>query len=326
MNRAGEAFRSNDFTTAEALYSAVIGMQPNNAKAFSNRSAVRMKLGEFASALKDAESCTRVDPGFAKGWGRHGAALQAMKHYDAARNAYQKALQLEPTNGSYKEALDELSKLVADGKGIATDDGREEYYFRRSVDSGVAAMKEGRYDEACRLFTKAMNQTSAAKAELHILLANRSAAHLKANRTLEAMDDAREAIQICPSYARGHCRLAAAALERQDMQTARSAIDRALEVDPDASVARELSKNISLRETERARAAENEASAAQSTRENVAKAVASSTKLDDAGPVSRETASTAGPPPGSRHTVSYAYCRVCSEYGHTARDCPLRKK
>jgi tetratricopeptide (TPR) repeat protein len=328
MSRAGEAFRSNDLATAEALYSAAIDMQPSNAKAYSNRSAVHMRLGAFPSALKDAEACTRIDPGFAKGWGRHGAALQAMKHYEAAVTAYQRAFQLEPSNGSYAESLAELRELVGKGKGVATDEGREEYYFRRSVDSGVSAMKEGRYDEACRLFSKAMSQTSASKGEMHVLLANRSAAHLKANRSLDALDDAREATEVCPSYARGHTRLAAAAVERGAVETASRAIAEALRLDPKSSAALEVNAIVverKRRTDENAKAAD---ASAKATRDDVAKAMASTTKLDDAAPVShhRETQPQGPTVSGTRHTVSYSYCRICSEYGHGARDCPLRKR
>ena len=327
MNRASDAFRQGDLATAEALYSAAIGIQPNNAKAYSNRSAVHMKLGEFPSALKDAESCTRIDPGFSKGWGRHGAALQAMKHYDAALTAYQRAQQLDPQNSTYRDSIEELKKLVDQGKGVATDQGREEYYFRRSVDGGVTAMKAGNFDEACRLFSKAMNQGTAAKAEMHVLLANRSAAHLKAKRSLDALDDAREATSISPGYSRGHVRLAAAALDRGDLITAESAVTEALRLDPNSAAAKEVKASVSAARQMESEKANSAKKAAAATRSDVAEAVASSTRMDDAGPISREKAPTPqGPSLGTRHTVSYTYCRLCSDYGHTAKECPLRKR
>ena len=326
MEKAGDLFREGDFLRAESLYSSVLDIQPRNAKALSNRSAVYMKMDEFKKALKDADACTKADPSFPKGWARLGAALHALKHYEDAVNAYSKAQTLDQSNSGYAATIAELRALTADGRGVATDSNREEYYFKRSVEQATQAMKEGQYDAACRLYTKAIAQSSASSKELHVLYANRSAAQLKAGRTLEALDDAAESVTADPHYARAHVRLGAAHLARSELSAAQQALDRATALDPHNTQAAALlaelatammAQSNSSRRAEESRAAERAA---------IAKACESASAVDASGPRSSTAAPTGVPFVAQRHTVSYAYCRICSEYGHTSRDCPMKRR
>ena len=327
MDRASESFRVGDYAHAEALYTSVIAMQPTNVKAYSNRSAVFMKLNQFPRAIQDAEKCTKLDPSFSKGWGRQGAALHALKHYSEAITAYERALQLDPGNAGYQETLAELRPLVGAGKGVASDLDRETFYFRRAVDQGTVALKSDQFDDACRHFTKALSQTAAAANERHVLLANRSTAHLKAGRSLEALDDALECVKTKNNYARGHARLAAARNARGDFADAIKSAEQALSLEPANALAKDMLAIAQAGAAKAATAAAEERERKRHDQEVLREAVESATRMDTSGPASRTgpsaTAAPAGPSVG-RHSVSYQYCRLCSEYGHTARECPLR--
>lgn len=65
---------------------------------FSNRSAARLKLGDAAGALSDAEAAIGVNPTWSKGYQRKGSALQALQKYNEAVKAFDEALKLEPGN------------------------------------------------------------------------------------------------------------------------------------------------------------------------------------------------------------------------------------
>lgn len=326
MDRAASEFRQDNLTHAEALYSAVIQQDPRNAKAYSNRSAVHLKAQEYQKALADAQHCTRIDPGFAKGWGRLAAAYHGLKHYEDAISAYKRASELEPTNASYTESIAEMQKLVGEKRGIASDDTREAFYFRRSVDGAVAAMKEGKNDDAVRLFTKAIQQTSAAAKELHVLYANRSAAYLKLGDVPNAIDDAVAATRENATYARGFVRLAAARLADGDISEAERAANMAIKLDGSNAAARDVLGQVEEQVRAAKAAAEEKAKREQQTRDEIARAKASRGQMDDTGPTSREAKPDVIPAAflGTTHTVSYSYCRLCSEYGHTARTCPLK--
>jgi tetratricopeptide (TPR) repeat protein len=330
MAAAADSFRQEDYVRSAALYSAVIDSQPDNALAYSNRAASFLKTCQFEKALSDARRCTQLDPSFAKGWGRLGSALAELKHYSDSAVAYAKAAQLDPGNQVYKEQCAEMQKLVSSGRGIASDGDREEYYFRRSVEQGTAAMKAGSYADAIRHFTKAISQINKSKNELHVLLANRSSAHLKSGATLEAIDDAVEAVKISPNYARGHVRLAAAYLAREQTEEARQCLVVAETLDPRAATLPELKAEVVRLEKQQTERAQLQAQTAKALRDDLARAHASSTQVDQTGAVQRSPAAvpvaTVAGPAAPKHTVSYSYCRVCSEYGHVARDCPMKLK
>jgi tetratricopeptide (TPR) repeat protein len=327
MDRAAQCFKDGDFSSAEALYTTVIGIQPTHAKALSNRAAVYLKLGDNRRALTDADACVKSDPSFAKGWGRKAAALAGLKHYADAITAYERALALEPTNTMYRDEIKNFQRLIADGRGVASDEGREAYYFRRSVDQGVQAMKDGKHDEAIRHFTKAIAQSSVAQDELHVLYANRSAAHLRAGHTLDALDDALDSVKASSTYARGHARLAAAYLARGNVSDAADSAKRALQLDPTCAPAKETLTQVESQARAQAASLSKAQADAEALRKNIAEAQQSAHEMDASAPVSRAANPSKDTiPTASRHAVSYAYCRVCSEYGHVARDCPLRKR
>ena len=56
---------------------------------YSNRSAAYLSKGDASNALQDAEQCITINPSWAKGYSRKGAALHALKQYDDALAAYE---------------------------------------------------------------------------------------------------------------------------------------------------------------------------------------------------------------------------------------------
>lgn len=87
---------------------------------YANRSAGHLAQGQFRRAAGDARVVTGAAPSYAKGWARLGAALAAelratSLHPDDAQEllqeatqAYQRVLQLEPSNATARRDLDAL--------------------------------------------------------------------------------------------------------------------------------------------------------------------------------------------------------------------------
>jgi tetratricopeptide (TPR) repeat protein len=61
---------------------------------FSNRSAAYLSKGDAASALGDGERCIALNPTWAKGFTRKGAALHALKRYEDAIETYSAGLEV----------------------------------------------------------------------------------------------------------------------------------------------------------------------------------------------------------------------------------------
>lgn len=102
-NLGNDYFKKGDYSLAVKHYTEAIKRNPDDPKLYSNRAACYTKLAAFDLGLKDCDQCCKLDPKFIKGWIRKGKILQGMQQHSKALTAYQKALELDPSNG---EALE----------------------------------------------------------------------------------------------------------------------------------------------------------------------------------------------------------------------------
>ncbi|CAL9780935.1 unnamed protein product [Musa acuminata subsp. burmannicoides] len=93
---------------------------------------------------------------------------------------------------------------------------------------GNAAFAAGRFDEAVRHFSEAIDLAPAN----HVLYSNRSAAYASLQRYDAALADARKTVELKPDWAKGYGRLGAAHLGLSDAEQAVAAYEKGLELDP----------------------------------------------------------------------------------------------
>lgn len=86
-------------------YDKAIKLAPDRHVYWSNRSAVRLALKDCEGALGDAAACVGLKPEWAKGHGRQGAALHALRRHDASVAAYERGLEVEPFNQPLQAGL-----------------------------------------------------------------------------------------------------------------------------------------------------------------------------------------------------------------------------
>lgn len=101
--KGNEYFKKGEYSSAIKHYSAAITRNPDDPKLYSNRAACYTKLAAFDLGLRDCETCVKLDVKFIKGWIRKGKILQGMQQSNKALIAYQKAMELDPSNA---EALE----------------------------------------------------------------------------------------------------------------------------------------------------------------------------------------------------------------------------
>ena len=100
------AFNAGDYTRAVELFTDAIDISPKDHILYSNRSGAYASLKLFEKARIDAAKCTQISPNWAKGWVRLGVACLGLGNdLKLAREAYAKALTLDPQNLSAKEDL-----------------------------------------------------------------------------------------------------------------------------------------------------------------------------------------------------------------------------
>merc|ERR1712183_803746 len=102
-NKGNEYFKKGAYPEAKKHYDESIKRNPDAAATYSNRAAAYMKLCEFSHALKDTETCIKLDPKFVKGYVRKGGCLEGMKKYTEAVDVYKKALEIDPLNNEAKQ-------------------------------------------------------------------------------------------------------------------------------------------------------------------------------------------------------------------------------
>lgn len=104
-----QAFAAKDFGKAIELFTKAIEIseQPNHVL-FSNRSACYASSKDFVNALSDAKECVKINPTWAKGYNRLGAAHYGLGDLDEAEQSYKKALELDSANKAAQEGLEQV--------------------------------------------------------------------------------------------------------------------------------------------------------------------------------------------------------------------------
>lgn len=104
-------------------YTKAIRADGTNHVYFSNRSAAYLKKGDAHNALNDAESCLGLNPEFAKGYSRRGAALHSLKRYNDSTASYKLGLEKFPTDAGLKKGLEDVTREKDDPYGSKSSGG-----------------------------------------------------------------------------------------------------------------------------------------------------------------------------------------------------------
>lgn len=140
-----QRYKDGDYPAAIKHYTEAIKRNPDDPKYYSNRAACYTKLAAFDLGLKDCEKCIEIDPKFIKGWIRKGKILQGMQQQRKALTAYQKALELDPSNS---EALEGYRSCA-----VSVSSNPEEVRKRAMADPEVQSILR---DPAMRIILEQM--------------------------------------------------------------------------------------------------------------------------------------------------------------------------
>ncbi len=200
-NRGAANWYSNKMKAAFADFDRAIALDPNNARAFRERSNAYRGDGKLDRALTDANAAVRLDPKDAVAFDTRGNVFNNNEQFDRAIEDYNEALRLDP-----KSAQTFMDRAVA-------------FYFKKDYQS---AIKD--YDESIKL------RPDSARA-----FTNRGAAYKKLGNRELALADESQAIKIDPNDPINFDNRGLSYQENGDYDRAIADFDEAIRLEPQAN-------------------------------------------------------------------------------------------
>jgi len=105
-----QALSSDSLYAAEVEYRKALELDPKNGAAFRGLGFVYQKQNKFAEAIQWYEQGTKAEPQSAEGWAALGYAYMGARMNDPARQAFEKALTIDPSNQTARKGLQGLLK------------------------------------------------------------------------------------------------------------------------------------------------------------------------------------------------------------------------
>ena len=91
-----EAFNEKDSSRAIELYTQLLALNPDNAKAYNNRGIVKSDLGDKSGALSDYDKAIELKPDYAIAYNNRGWLKIGQDDLTGALSDYDKAIELNP--------------------------------------------------------------------------------------------------------------------------------------------------------------------------------------------------------------------------------------
>ncbi|KAM0786355.1 hypothetical protein ACM66B_001826 [Microbotryomycetes sp. NB124-2] len=120
--RGNQLMASKDYEGAIKAYAEAIESDDKNPVYWSNRAAAHSQLQNHSSAISDARQALVIDPKFSKAYSRLGHALFSSGEYQEAVEAYEKGLELDPSNATMKSSLATAKGRLPKPEASASDD------------------------------------------------------------------------------------------------------------------------------------------------------------------------------------------------------------
>jgi tetratricopeptide (TPR) repeat protein len=184
---------------AEALYRAVLAMQPAQAQAAYNLGVLLHTQGRHADAAAAYRHATAAQPGYAEAWCNLGVALQDERQFEGALEAYRRAMALRPD------------------------------FAMAHCNLGVALKELGRLEEAVAAYHRAI----ALQPDYDFAFANLAAVLLDQGKPEDAVIACRRALAIRPGMRMAHFNLGTALKQLGRLDEAARAFGAAIACDPD---------------------------------------------------------------------------------------------
>jgi type IV pilus assembly protein PilF len=210
-----------------------------------------LRNGRAPEAMKEFDEALKLDDGFAEAWLGRGLVLERAFNKDAeAERAYRRAIEINP---GYAEAWTDLGQLLArTGKtqealqafdaALSEMSNREPWVAR--FNKGLTLYFSARRDEGLAEM-RACLRGQPAYCEGHRLLGG---ILLGDGKVKEALEEFRSYVRYCDRVPDAHFQLGSAHMKAGDVDAARAAFQRCIELGSGAVIGEECRKSLELLE------------------------------------------------------------------------------
>ncbi|KAF6779875.1 hypothetical protein AHF37_00657 [Paragonimus kellicotti] len=232
------AYKNKDFELALKHYDKAIELEPTCITYYTNKAAVYFEMGDFDKCIELCERGVEV--------GRENRAEYKLvaKAYARAGHCYEKKNDLENAKKYYDKSLSEcrqpdVEKKVREINNKLKERERLAYInpelAEKAKTKGNECFQQGNYPEALKHYSEAIKRNP----EDAKLYSNRAACYTKLMEFPLALRDCNSCIEIDPGFIKGYLRKGAACIAMKDLNQARKAYRKALEMDPDCAEAKQ---------------------------------------------------------------------------------------
>jgi tetratricopeptide (TPR) repeat protein len=224
----------------EARLRRAIELKPDLAEAHYNLGNILRMKARYEEAIAHYKQSIAGRPDYADAWNNMGIALLERGDLDAARDAYQKAVELEPKRGAYHKNLALAKRFKSDDPQLAVMEElardlvsvseREQIDLQLALGKAYADLKQ--HDRSFQHLRRAI-ELKPDYAEAHYIL---GAALAEQGELDDAVVYYRRALALAPN-AHGHTNLGTTLEKQNKLDDAAAQFRRALELEPQHATA-----------------------------------------------------------------------------------------
>jgi len=211
------AYKAKDFPTAIAHYTKAFEIDGTDASFLTNRAACHFEAADFDECIKDCHEAIEVGRHnradfklLAKAYARIGNAYTKQGNkaegeaqqelYTQAIEAYNKSL----TEHRADDVWTKLKKVQAAKKKVAEAAYLDPVKAQEEKEAGNVLFKEGKWVDAMRKYTEAINRNPKDPNATHIFHSNRGNCYIKMNEMGLAIEDFDKCIALNPKYPKAY--------------------------------------------------------------------------------------------------------------------------
>lgn len=195
-------FRQEDFEKSKSMAEEILRKDPHNVRCMNLISRVLMKQGDLNGAIEYLENANGLSPKNTERLSLLGKAFFTKGDLPKAERYFEEVLELEPDSDSAAKSLGEVKLSQGDINGafdIVKNSLSEEEAASFFNNTGVIAVKNGKFDEAVSLYESALDALSSDKYRPPILF-NLALAYRKKNNLTKALKCLNRALKFDTSY------------------------------------------------------------------------------------------------------------------------------